>query len=98
MRLMVTGGAGYIGSVVTEQLLDEGHSVTVFDNLSKGHRSAVVAGAEFVQGNISDSAQVRQTLDAGRIEAVIHMAADSLVGESAFNPSKYFRNNLVGSL
>jgi UDP-glucose 4-epimerase len=98
MRVMVTGGAGYIGSVVTEELLRDGHDVVVFDNLQKGHRQAVVAPAVFVRADLTDKATVAQTLSTHRIEAVIHMAADSLVGESCEQPAKYYQNNVVAGL
>lgn len=98
MRVFVTGGAGYIGSVVTEQLVGDGHEVVVFDNLSKGHRGAVVEGAKFVEGDLLDADQLRQTLNEHRIEAVIHMAASSLVGESVEEPGKYYHNNVVAGL
>jgi UDP-glucose 4-epimerase len=98
MRVFVTGGAGYIGSVVTEQLIGDGHEVVVFDNLSKGHRQAVVDGAKFVEGDLLDADQLRQTLNENRIEAVIHMAASSLVGESVEAPAKYYHNNVVAGL
>lgn len=98
MKILVTGGAGYIGSVVTEELVKDGHDVVVYDNLSKGHESAIVPGAQFVQGDLVDSPTLRSTLSSNNIEAVIHMAADSLVGESVQNPSKYYRNNLVNGL
>ncbi len=98
MRVMVTGGAGYIGSVVTEELVKDGHEVVVYDSLYKGHRAAVVPEAKFVQADLADAAALRQTLDDNRIEAVIHMAADSLVGESCVDPAKYYRNNVVAGL
>src|SRR5437868_1848860 len=98
MRVLVTGGAGYIGSVVTEQLVNDGNLVVVYDNLYKGHRDAIVSGVEFVQGDLLDAQQLRNTLNENRIEAVIHMAADSLVGESVEKPEKYYRNNLVAGL
>ena len=98
MRVLVTGGAGYIGSVVTEELVNDGHEVVVYDNLVKGHRQAVVAGATFVNGDLLDGGTLRQTLMDHRIEAVIHMAAYSLVGESCEHPSKYYQNNVVASL
>lgn len=98
MRVFVTGGAGYIGSVVTEQLVGDGHEVVVYDNLSKGHRGAVVEGAKFVEGDLLDTDQLRQTLNEHRIEAVIHMAASSLVGESVEEPGKYYHNNVVAGL
>jgi UDP-glucose 4-epimerase len=98
MRVLVTGGAGYIGSVVTEQLIGDGHEVVVFDNLSKGHREAVVKGAELVDAGLSDAELLRQTLSGRKIEAVIHMAASSLVGESVALPSQYYLNNVVAGL
>ena len=98
MRVLVTGGAGYIGSVVSEQLVSDGHEVVIYDNLSKGHDGAVVEGARFVQGDLLEADQLRQTLSDNRIEAVIHMAASSLVGESVQQPSKYYHNNVVAGL
>jgi UDP-glucose 4-epimerase len=98
MRVMVTGGAGYIGSVVTEELLRDGHDVVVYDNLQKGHRQAVVAPAEFVHAHLTDNQTLLETLLAHRIEAVVHMAADSLVGESCEQPAKYYHNNVVAGL
>jgi len=98
MRILVTGGAGYIGSVVTEQLINDGHQVVVYDNLYKGHRDAIVAKAEFVRGDLLEADRLRQTLKDSRIEAVIHMAADSLVGESVEQPAKYYRNNVAAGL
>jgi UDP-glucose 4-epimerase len=98
MRVLVTGGAGYIGSVVTEQLLGDGHQVVVYDNLSKGHRDAVVAGAELVEADLVDAAKLNQTLRERQIEAVVHMAASSLVGESVEKPIKYYQHNVVAGL
>lgn len=98
MRVLVTGGAGYIGSVVTEQLIGDGHEVVVYDDLSKGHRGAVVEGAEFVQASLSDAETLRTTLSDRKVEAVIHMAASSLVGESVQQPGKYYLNNVVAGL
>jgi len=98
MRVLVTGGAGYIGSVVTEQLLGDGHEVVVYDNLSKGHLDAVVEGAEFVEGNLGDAELLNKALGDWQIEAVIHMAASSLVGESVDHPNKYYQNNVITGL
>jgi UDP-glucose 4-epimerase len=98
MRVLVTGGAGYIGSVVTELLVSDGHSVVVYDNLVKGHAQALVDGAEFVEGDLIEGDKLNQTLSDNRIEAVIHMAAFSLVGESCENPAKYYNNNTVAGL
>jgi UDP-glucose 4-epimerase len=93
MRVLVTGGAGYIGSVVTAQLLDDGHQVTVLDDLSTGHADAVPDGARFVEGSIDEAAGVL-----GDVDAVIHFAAKSLVGESTQQPDRYWHNNVVGTL
>jgi len=98
MRVVVTGGAGYIGSVVTEELIKDGHEVVVYDNLVKGHRDAVVERAHFVEGDLLDSDKLRQTIKDNRIDAVIHMAAYSLVGESVEQPAKYYHNNVVAGL
>lgn len=98
MRILVTGGAGYIGSVVTEELLRDGHEVFVYDNLSKGHRASVLPVAEFIDGDLMDGERLRRTFSDGRIEAVIHMAAYSLVGESVVEPLKYYQNNVVAGL
>src|SRR6266545_3835488 len=96
MNLFVTGGAGYIGSIFVEEVINAGHKVTVFDNLTGGHRSAVDPRAQFIAGNLGDRDQIMGSLKNVRPDAVIHFAANALVGESMTNPSKYFRNN-VGS-
>ncbi|HEY0078362.1 MAG TPA: UDP-glucose 4-epimerase GalE [Pyrinomonadaceae bacterium] len=98
MRILVTGGAGYIGSVVTEELINAGHEVVVYDNLGKGHRAAVHPEATFVQADLMDGETLRRTFREHETEAVIHMAADALVGESVTNPAKYYHNNLVAGL
>ena len=98
MKVLVTGGAGYIGSVVTEELLNDGHEVLVYDNLIKGHRSAVDVRAQFIEADLIDGGALRQALKDHSIEAVIHMAAYSLVGESVEQPAKYFANNVVAGL
>jgi UDP-glucose 4-epimerase len=98
MRILVTGGAGYIGSVMTDVLIDRGHDVTVFDNLSRGHRDAVSARAALVEGDLVDTRHVFNTLKTSGIEAVIHMAGDALVAESMGNPARYYRNNLIAGV
>jgi UDP-glucose 4-epimerase len=95
VRLLVTGGAGYIGSVVGALLVADGHDVTVLDDLSTGHEDAVPAGASFVQGTLREDAP---RLLADGVDAVLHFAARSLVGESMARPSLYWDNNLGGSL
>jgi UDP-glucose 4-epimerase len=95
MNILVTGGAGYIGSVVVEELLKSDHTVVVLDNLSKGHREAVDERALFVEGDLHDGDLTRLVLADNDIEAVIHMAASSLVGESVEFPEKYHDNNVV---
>ncbi len=95
MRLLVTGGAGYIGGVVAAQLIAAGHEVTVLDDLSTGHADAVPAGATFIEGDLRGSAGA---VLAGGIDAVLHFAAKSLVGESVVQPGLYWGNNLGGSL
>ena len=98
MKILVVGGAGYIGSVCTEVLLDEKHDVAIFDNLSEGHRKAVDQRAEFIEGDLSDRKTVTALLGKLRPDAVMHFAANALVGESMANPSKYFRNNICNGL
>ena len=98
MKILVVGGAGYIGSVCAELLLDERHGVTIFDNLSEGHRRALDPRAEFVEGDLEDRQSIEKTLAKQRPDAVMHFAANALVGESMQNPSKYFRNNIANGL
>src|SRR5699024_1904500 len=93
MKLLVTGGAGYIGSVVTAQLCAAGHEVTVLDDLSTGHRDAIDSRAEFVQADIREAGEV---LDSS-FDGVLHFAAKSLVGESVTDPAKYWSNNVSGT-
>jgi len=96
--IFVTGGAGYIGSICVEQLLNEGYAVAVFDNLSEGHRKAVDPRAEFFQGNLLDRTVLRHAMGEVKPDAVMHFAANALVGESMENPSKYFRNNVANGI
>src|SRR6266508_5101870 len=98
MKIFVVGGAGYIGSVCSELLLNEGHEVAIFDNLSEGHRSAVDSRTHFIEGELADRQQIEAALSAHRPDAVMHFAANALVGESMQNPSKYFRNNISNGL
>jgi UDP-glucose 4-epimerase len=98
MNVLVTGGAGYIGSVICDQLLAEGHGVVVLDNLSKGHRDAVAPSAAFVEADLLETPAVSDALTRHHVDAVVHMAASSLVGESMGQPLKYYRNNLWATL
>ncbi|PYL53448.1 MAG: UDP-glucose 4-epimerase GalE [Verrucomicrobia bacterium] len=98
MKILVVGGAGYIGSVCAELLLDQDHGVTIFDDLSEGHRRAIDPRAEFVEGDLEDRQSIEKTLAKQRPDAVMHFAANALVGESMQNPSKYFRNNIANGL
>lgn len=98
MKVLVTGGAGYIGSVVSERLLAKGHEVVVLDNLERGHREAVPAEAAFIQADLRDPAGLEAALAGKSFDMVMHLAASSLVGESMENPGKYFGNNLAGGV
>ena len=98
MNICVTGGAGYVGSFIVHRLAELDHRVTVVDNLSKGHMPAVDPRAHFIQADCGDVAAMAELLTGRRIDAVVHMAAFSLVGESVTQPAKYYRNNLVASL
>ena len=98
MKVLVTGGAGYIGSVTSKLLLQSNHEVVIFDNLSRGHKAAIPKGAIFVQGDLADSVILYKTFNNHRIEYVIHFAAASLVEESVKNPNLYFQNNVVNGV
>src|SRR5271166_5831164 len=93
MKVLVTGGAGYIGSVVADELLQAGHQVVVFDNLSRGHRQAVPKNAELVVGELANRAALNDVLRSYGIEAVLHFAALIEAGESMKAPAEFFRNN-----
>ncbi len=95
MNILVTGGAGYIGSVVVEELAESRHEVVVYDDLSTGHREAVDPRAGLVIGNLHNSELLVHTLVENGVEAVIHMAASALVSESVLQPEKYYDNNVV---
>jgi UDP-glucose 4-epimerase len=98
MSVLVTGGAGYIGSVAVERLLEKGESVAVLDSLVTGHRAAVSKGATFIHGDILDRQLVRSALAQNDVDTVMHFAAFIEVGESCQNPRKYFQNNLAGAM
>lgn len=97
-RVLITGGAGYVGSVSAAAFLDAGHDVVVLDDLSTGHRAAVPAGAGLIEGSYTDATAVGRLLEAEGIEAILHCAARSLVGESIREPEKYFRENVAGGI
>ncbi len=98
MKIVVVGGAGYIGSICVELLLDEGHEIIVFDNLTEGHRLAVDERAAFVGGDLARREEISAALRETKPDAVMHFAANALVGESMQNPSKYFRNNVAAGI
>jgi UDP-glucose 4-epimerase len=98
MKILVVGGAGYIGSVCAELLLDAAHAVSILDNLSEGHRAAIDPRAEFIECDLEDRQSVERLMVRRRPDAVMHFAANALVGESMQNPSKYFRNNVANAL
>ena len=98
MNVFLTGGAGYIGSIAARQLLESGHQVTVYDSLVTGHREAVPAGAEFIQGDLGDNKTLQSALEINKYDAVMHFAAFIEAGESMVNPPKYYQNNLINSV
>ncbi len=98
MRLLVTGGAGYVGSVTVEALIEAGHEVLVIDDLRTGHRAAVHPDATFVRADVADEGAVQGALRENPCEALLHFAAASLVGDSMSDPHAYFRNNVAGTL
>ncbi|MDQ6840852.1 MAG: UDP-glucose 4-epimerase GalE [Actinomycetota bacterium] len=97
MKLLVTGGAGYVGSIVAQRLLAAGHEVVVFDNLERGHRAAVPNGARLVAGDLTDARAIASALAEG-FEGVLHFAALALVSESVSHPERYYRTNVGGTL
>ena len=98
MKVLVTGGAGYIGSVTSEVLLSRGHEVVVFDNLSQGHRAAVPPAAILVEGDLSSAEAIHRAIATHQPDAVMHFAARSLVGESMDEPFTYLRDNVMNGL
>ncbi len=97
MNVLVTGGAGYIGSVTVATLLERGHAVVVLDDLSTGHRDSVPEGVPFVHGSVADEEMVGYAINQHQVEAVVHFAAASLVGESMAKPTKYFLANTAAT-
>lgn len=98
MKVFVTGGAGYIGSVTVEHLLNEGHDVCVFDNFERGHREAIDARARWVEGDLRRKSDIQAALNTERPDAVMHFAAYALVPESMQHPERYFGNNVRGGI
>jgi UDP-glucose 4-epimerase len=98
MNILVTGGAGYIGSATAEALVQAGHSVTVYDSLASGHRAAVPQGAHFIQADLGDRAALQAALAEKTFAAVMHFAASIEAGESMLAPGQYFQNNVCNSL
>ena len=98
MHIFVTGGAGYIGSICSEELINAGHQVTVFDNLTEGHRRALEPRAKFIEGDLANREVILKAVAEAKPDAIMHFAANALVGESMTNPSKYFRNNVAAGI
>ena len=98
MKILVTGGAGYIGGTVARLLLERGHTVVVYDNLCHARRSMVPAGATFVEGDVADSKRLEAILADGSVAGVMHFAALIEAGESMRHPENYFRNNTAATL
>ncbi len=98
MNILVTGGAGYIGSATAEALIKNGHSVTVYDSLATGHRSALPKGTQFVKADLEDRKQLEEVLASEKYDAVMHFAAFIEAGESMRDPGRFYHNNLVNSL
>ncbi|MBA7502769.1 UDP-glucose 4-epimerase [subsurface metagenome] len=98
MNILVTGGAGYVGSVVAEELLQQGYQVIILDNLQQGHKEAILPGAEFVIADICGAQHLEDVFHRFKIGAVMHMAAETVVEYSMTDPKRYFQNNVVGGL
>ena len=98
MNILVTGGAGYVGSVCAAELVKQGNCVVTYDNLTAGHRQAVADGVQFVRGDIADTEQLKRVCKKHHIEAVMHFAASALVEESVHNPHLFYRNNVCGTI
>lgn len=98
MKVLVTGGAGYIGSIITEELLNKGHQAIVLDNLQQGHKEAVPSGAEFILGDIGDPSILDNVFRQFKIDAVMHMAGETVVEYSITDPKRFFQNNIAGGI
>jgi len=98
MNILVTGGAGYVGSIVTEELLNKGYRVIILDNLQQGHKEAVLPEAEFILADICQAQQLEDVFNRFEIDAVMHMAAETVVEYSMTDPRRYFHNNIVGGI
>jgi len=98
MAILVTGGAGYIGSIIVEELIKEGEKVIVVDNLKEGHRKAVSPEASFIEGDLAEKQFLRQIFEKNQIDSVIHMAAEALVEQSMIDPKRFFRNNVINGI
>ncbi len=98
MNILVTGGAGYVGSIVTERLLNKGYKVVILDNFQQGHKEAILPEAEFVLADICEAQHLEDVFHRFKIDAVMHMAAETVVEYSMTDPKRYFQNNVVGGL
>ena len=98
MNILVTGAAGYVGSVCAEELLRQKHRVVGYDNLTTGHREAIATGVEFVKGDVADTARLKRVCKKHQIEAVMHFAASALIDESIRSPDLFYRNNVSASI
>ena len=98
MNILVTGGAGYVGSIVTEELVAQGHRVIVLDNLQQGHKKAVLSGAELIVADITQAEALDTVFRQAKIDAVMHMAAETVVEFSMTDPKRYFQNNIIGGI
>jgi UDP-glucose 4-epimerase len=98
MNILVTGGVGYVGSVVTEELLSKGYSVVILDNLQQGHREAIARGARLVTGDVRSVQDLEVLFSVNKFDAVMHMAGETLVGFSMTDPQRYFHNNIIGGI
>ncbi len=98
MKILVTGGAGYIGSVTAEKLIESGHEIFILDNLSEGYVKAIPPGSRFIEADILNTKKLREIFSINKFDAVIHFAANCYVDESVKNPGKYYKNNVFGSI